>query len=441
MQWPRQLLAIQTAVSAAEDDLDRALRIVLQSAIRMVPASDGGEIELRDRHEMTCRAACGDSLRKLGERTPIAGSVPGFSSMTMQDRAGLRSTIIAPIPFHGEYVGQIKLHSRTPDAFGNSDLLALQLLAWLVVHGIGRHNHARDEQAKVEADRRFQATFDQAAVGIAHVSPEGQFILVNDKFCKISGWGREELIERGFQGITHPDDLEADLTHVRALLDGRSNSYTMEKRYLRNDGSVVWINLTVSLVCKLDGKPDFFVSVIEDISARRAAELDAELDPLTGLLNRRGALRRLRAAMDSGGNWQNGVAAAFLDLDGFKSVNDKFGHEEGDRCLVKVAAALRKALRSDDVIARMGGDEFLALFPASSEKLVMDVLSRLQRELDTISEGEPWNVGASLGVAVVPPGEMPDPASVIAAADRLMYRAKQAETHEPVVETITAAAA
>lgn len=441
MQWPRQLLAIQTAVSAADDDLDRALRIVLQSAIRMVPASDGGEIELRDGHEMICRAACGDSVRKLGERTPIAGSVPGFSSMTAQDRKGLRSTIIAPIPFHGEYVGQFKLHSRTPDAFGNSDLLALQLLAWLVVHGIGRHTHALDERAKIESERRFRATFDQAAVGIAHVAPDGQFILVNDKFCKISGWAREELMERGFQGITHPDDLEADLTQARSVLDGRTNSYTMEKRYLRQDGSAVWINLTASLVRTPDGKPDFFVSVIEDISARRAAELDAEHDPLTGLLNRRGALRRLRAAMHQGGRWDNGVAAAFLDLDRFKSVNDRFGHEEGDRCLVKVAEALRRALRSDDVIARLGGDEFLALFPASNEQLVMDVLARLQRELNTISVGEPWNVGASLGVAVVPPGKMPDPVSVIAAADRLMYRAKQAKGREPVVETITAAAA
>ncbi|KPL67814.1 hypothetical protein SZ64_06610 [Erythrobacter sp. SG61-1L] len=440
MQWPRQFLAIETSVSAAGDDLERSLLLVLQSAIRMVPSADGGEIELREGQELVCLAACGDSTKKVGERTTTAGTVPGFSSMAVQHRNGLRSTITAPIPFHEDYVGQLKLHSRTKDAFSNTDLLALQLLAWLVVHGIGRHAHAREERARAEADRRFQATFDQAAVGIAHVAPDGSFIMANDAFCRISGWPREKLMVGGFQAITHPDDLDQDMAEVESLLSGRTSSYQMEKRYLRNDGSIVWVNLTVSLVRNSDGTPDFFVSVVEDISARRAAELDAELDPLTGLLNRRGTLRRLRAAMDKTGNWNHGVAATFLDLDGFKGVNDRFGHEEGDRCLVKVAAALRRALRNDDVIARMGGDEFVALFPASSEDQVMDVLGRIQRELDTVSEGEPWKVGASLGVAIVPQGSMPDPTSVIAAADRLMYRAKQAHAQAPVVETLSVAA-
>ncbi len=439
MQWPRQFLAIESSVSAAGDDLDQSLSLVLQSAMRMVPSADGGEIELREGHQLVCRAARGESLKKVGERTTTAGTVPGFSSMSVQHREGLRSSITAPIPFHDDYVGQLKLHSRTKDAFTNTDLLALQLLAWLVVHGIGRHAHAREERARAEADRRFQATFDQAAVGIAHVAPDGSFIMANDAFCRISGWSREVLMTRGFQGITHPDDLDEDMAAAGDLLAGRTSSYQMEKRYLRNDGSIVWVNLTVSLVRTAEGEPDFFVSVIEDISARRAAELDAELDPLTGLLNRRGTLRRLSTAMDTTGIWQNGVAAAFLDLDGFKAVNDRFGHEEGDRCLVKVAAALRRALRTDDVVARMGGDEFVALFPAGSENQVMDVLARIQRELDTVSEGEPWQVGASLGVAIVPQGAMPDPTGVIAAADRLMYRAKQAKGHEPVVEILAAA--
>lgn len=438
-QWPRQFLAIETSVSAAGDDLGQALQLVLQNAIRMIPAADGGEIELSEGHELVCQAASGHSFRKVGDRTPTAGSVPGFATMSSQERNGLRSTIVAPIPFQGEYVGQFKLHSRSSDAFDNPDLVALQLLAWLVVHGIGRHAHAREERARADADRRFQATFDQAAVGIAHVAPDGQFIMVNDTFCKIAGWERKELIRRGFQGITHPEDLGEDLAAMNDLLASRTTSYSMEKRYIRADDSVVWINLTVSLVRKATGEPDFFVSVIEDISSRRAAEIAAEIDPLTGLLNRRGALDHLRAAMERGGTWRDGVAVAFLDLDRFKIINDTYGHEEGDRCLIKIGAALRRALRSDDVIARMGGDEFVALFPAASQAAVMEVLERMQREIETVSEGEPWIVGASLGVAIVPRGAMPDPTGVIAAADRLMYRAKQAKGRAPVVETLAAA--
>ncbi len=440
MNWPRQLLAIQTAVSAAGDDLDRVLGIVLQNAVRLVPSADGGEIELRDGHEFVCRSRCGSSPRKSGTRTPVAGIVPGFCSISSQDRAGLRSSISSPIPYKGVHVGLLRLHSCTAEAFSNRDLLALQLLAGLVTQGLARDEHARGERARVAADKRFKATFEQAAVGIAHVSPEGRFVLVNDKFCDIAGWERAELIARGFEGITHPEDLNVDLAHVEDLLAGRKDSYTMEKRYIRSDGTLVWINLTVALIRKEDGAPDFFVSVIEDISARRAAELDAEHDQLTGLLNRRGAMRQLEVVLREEGAWQQGIAAAFIDLDGFKAVNDTFGHEEGDRCLTLIAGALRKALRGDDVIARLGGDEFLALFPASSDNFVKSVLVRLQHEIEGVSRGEPWTIGASLGVAIVPAGAALDPASVIATADRLMYRAKQSKSDQPLVATVPAAA-
>ncbi|MBO9498588.1 MAG: diguanylate cyclase [Novosphingobium sp.] len=443
MNWPRQLLAIQTAVSAAGDDLDRVLGIVLQNAVRMVANADGGEIELREGHEFVCRSACGASPKKSGSRSPVAGIVPGFCSISAQDRDGLKSSISSPIPFKGEHVGLLRLHSRAASAFSNRDLLALQLLAGIVTQGLARDEHAKGERARAAADRLFQATFDQAAVGISIVAPDGRFVMVNDKFCDIAGWEREELMARGFQGITHPDDLESDLIHVEDLLADRIDSYAMEKRYIRADGTPVWINLTVALARKADGSADFFVSVIEDISARRAAEIDAVHDPLTGLLNRRGAFAQLKQAMSHQGAWQHGVAAAFIDLDGFKGVNDGFGHDEGDRCLIKIAGALRKALRSDDVIARMGGDEFLALFPATSEEAVKDVLFRIQREIEGISNDEEWTIGASLGVALVPAGAKPDPNTVIAQADRLMYRAKQSGDRRPLVATVpgTAAAA
>src|SRR6478752_8537924 len=103
MNWPRQLLAIQTAVSAAGDELDRALGIVLQNAVRLVPSADGGEIELREGQEFVCRSACGASPKKSGMRSPVAGIVPGFCSISAQDRDGLKSSISSPIPFKGQH--------------------------------------------------------------------------------------------------------------------------------------------------------------------------------------------------------------------------------------------------------------------------------------------------------------------------------------------------
>jgi PAS domain S-box-containing protein len=119
-----------------------------------------------------------------------------------------------------------------------------------------------------ESEDRFRATFEQAAVGIAHVSPDGNFLRLNQKFCDIVGYSQKELLALTFQNITHPDDLETDTGLVQELLDGKNDSYTLEKRYLRKDGSTVWVNLTVKILREDDGSPRWFVSVVQDISDR-----------------------------------------------------------------------------------------------------------------------------------------------------------------------------
>jgi PAS domain S-box-containing protein len=120
-----------------------------------------------------------------------------------------------------------------------------------------------------ESEERLRATFEQAAVGIAHVGPDGRWLRVNRKLCDIVGYSPDELLARTFQDITHPDDLEADLAQVRRLLAGEIATYSMEKRYFRKDGSLVWINLTVSLVRTPGGQPKYFISVVEDITEQK----------------------------------------------------------------------------------------------------------------------------------------------------------------------------
>jgi PAS domain S-box-containing protein len=130
----------------------------------------------------------------------------------------------------------------------------------------------RHEAALHNSERRFRATFEQAAVGVALVAPDGRWLTVNDRLCRIVGYSAEELMRSDFQSITHPDDLAADLGFVGKMLTGEIASYAMEKRYIRKDGSIVWINLTVGLVRDDGGKPDYFVSVVEDIGERKKAE-------------------------------------------------------------------------------------------------------------------------------------------------------------------------
>ncbi|UCE83684.1 MAG: PAS domain S-box protein, partial [Deltaproteobacteria bacterium] len=124
----------------------------------------------------------------------------------------------------------------------------------------------------IDREQLFRAIFEQAAVGIAHISPEGRFLRINKKFCDIVGYSQEEMIALTFQDITHPDDLDVDLEYVRQMLNGEIETYSMDKRYYRKDGSTVWVNLTVSLLFDRGSSPNYFVSVIKDISDRKQAE-------------------------------------------------------------------------------------------------------------------------------------------------------------------------
>jgi len=137
-------------------------------------------------------------------------------------------------------------------------------------------------QALRESEERFRATFEQAAVGMAHVSNGGHWLRVNQKLCDILGYTQEELLESTWQQITHPEDLETDLEHVQQLLAGDIHTYSMEKRYMRKDGRIVWANLTVSLVHEesleigIPGAPKYFIVAVEQIDERKQIELDLQ---------------------------------------------------------------------------------------------------------------------------------------------------------------------
>ncbi|MCK4784403.1 MAG: PAS domain S-box protein, partial [Desulfobacteraceae bacterium] len=123
-----------------------------------------------------------------------------------------------------------------------------------------------------KSEERFKATFEQAAVGIAQVDQDGRFLHINQRFCDIVGYSQDEMLERTFQDITHPDDLDTDLDHVRQVLTGKVDTYSIEKRCFRKNGEIVWANLTVSLLREDTGEPRWFVAIVEDITERKRAE-------------------------------------------------------------------------------------------------------------------------------------------------------------------------
>jgi PAS domain S-box-containing protein len=128
------------------------------------------------------------------------------------------------------------------------------------------------EVALRESEERFRATFEQAAVGISHAELNGRLTRVNQKFCEITGYSREELLSRTFYDITHPEDLEVDRDYVRSLLRGEIETYSLDKRYLGRNGQPVWVQITASLVRTAWGTPKYFLCIVQDISDRKAAE-------------------------------------------------------------------------------------------------------------------------------------------------------------------------
>ncbi len=135
----------------------------------------------------------------------------------------------------------------------------------------------RIEEILRESEERFRATFEHAAVGAAQVGIDGRWLRVNRRLCEIVGYTQDELLSMTFADITHAEDLEAGFEQTRAMLRGESQTFTMEKRYVRKDGSTVWVNLTVSLVREASGEPRYFIAVVEDISERKRVEEERDL--------------------------------------------------------------------------------------------------------------------------------------------------------------------
>ncbi len=193
---------------------------------------------------------------------------------------GLKSNLCLPLSPGGEPpVGCLAFNTvRAERDWPDVLVKRLELVAQVFTNALARR---RADQALREREEVNRITFDQAAVGIAHVGTDGRWLRVNDRLCAIVGHPREELLRSTCQDITYPEDLETSLNRVRQILSGEIDNCSMEKRFVRKDRSLVWVNLTISLVRDPAGKPRHFITVVEDITERKRAE-----DAMRGL-NRR----------------------------------------------------------------------------------------------------------------------------------------------------------
>ncbi len=289
----------------------------------------------------------------------------------------------------------------------------------------------RIKKALVESEEHFRNAFDYAAIGMALVSPEGNWLRVNRSFCEIVGFSEAELLVSDFQAITHPEDLGNDLAEMYRMTVGEILTSQLEKRYVHRLGHDVWVSSSFSLVRDTSDQPLHFIFQVQDITERKRAEAAIQTlslaDELTGLYNRRGFMAFCKQHLNTIRRTNKGIVIVYADLDGLKGINDSFGHKEGDRALVKTAELLKETFRSSDVLGRLGGDEFTILAAVDPDGGRAKLLARLQEQFDNYNAQRvcPYDLSISVGVAQLDPEGSESMEDLMAAADAAMYENKR----------------
>lgn len=323
---------------------------------------------------------------------------------------------------------------------GNSALLIIALIGSLASITYFRYKKTTDVPVPQpehfgttlrDTSDRFRSAFDNAAIGMALVTPEGRWLQVNHSLCRLLGFSERELMSIDYLKVLHPSDLSPALANFKDLLRGRIPSCQMEKRYIHKSGEEVWGLWSASLAQDASARTPNLIFQIQDITVRKQAEEklhhDAFHDALTGLPNRalftdhvKLAIARLHRRGDQK------FAVLYLDLDRFKVINDSLGHSGGDQLLIGIARRLENCLRPGDTIARIGGDEFTVLLEDIGDgSEVTQIAERIQRELSV-----PFNLSGrevfstvSMGIALSSQ-EYERPEDILRDADTAMYRAK-----------------
>ena len=273
-------------------------------------------------------------------------------------------------------------------------------------------------------------------MGLALADRDGRYVRLNRVYAEVLGHTVEELVGRTFPEVLHLD-LDPGDGLLGELLAGRRSSAEREERYVGPTGSDLWVLHGVSLVRGDDGEPRWFALTAQDVGERRRAEQElrdltavlaerAVRDPLTGLANRTLVEERLRGALARDARTGGSSGLLFLDLDGFKAVNDRYGHAVGDAVLQTFAARLTAGVRPSDTVARLGGDEFVVLAEGTTLAGLQPLVDRLIAALaEPVEVGTlTLQVGVSVGIATSAAGEA-DAAGLIEAADQAMYLHKR----------------
>lgn len=278
---------------------------------------------------------------------------------------------------------------------------------------------------------RSQGVFERTGVAMVwNDLGSGHIVRANPQFAKFTGYSEAELAGKRFEELSVPEDRERDLRTLTPLLASDVASVSDERRYLCKDGAVVWGMRSLTAV--RDGESRYAFAIVQDITERKRAHEEiaylASHDSLTGLANRLVFLSELANAITRLPPLML-VAVLYLDLDDFKEINDRFGHPVGDATLVEMARRLRDCTTKHDIVARIGGDEFVvlrkvAISPEEIHELAEKIISRIKEPFAHGTDLAKTEV--SIGITVGPRDGL-DPEELIKRADIALYIAKAAD--------------
>ncbi len=379
------------------------------------------------------------TLRVLEERRPLSVEV-GHPSENLSEQdwlrgRGLTAAMVLPLVSGGQAIGTMEI-ARAEGTFSKDDVSYCQLLcdmAGSVVANANLHDELRSTLAQ------YQSLIERlpAVTYVDYLGPGGS-AFVSPQVEELFGMTQEEWLGSAdaWLNAVHPGDRERARAGYEASQETQE-PFRDEYRIVSADGVVRWVVDQTVILPDADGNPALTQGVILDITESKVAERDlihrANHDPLTDLPNRDQFRSRLDDALVHADKRDRAVAVLYVDLDDFKLVNDSFGHEAGDELLAAIAKRLRSATRTDDIVGRDGGDEFLLLMgdlpgllpdaTTAAEQAAERVRRALQEPISV--SGVELDIHASVGISLFP-FDAADAQTLLQHADAAMYQAKAA---------------
>ncbi|PXX37202.1 diguanylate cyclase domain-containing protein [Undibacterium pigrum] len=445
-----RIIETQSLLAQADLDLTAFMQLVVNTLQELTEAK-GAVVELVDGDYMVYRSASGSISQHVGLRLLRANSLSGLCVSSAQilrcddaetdprvdanacKKVGVRSMICTPLFERGQPVGVLKVMSEQANGFDEEDIQTLELMGAALGAALGKQV-AFDEMLRVQmqlraSEERIRTILEYANDAVISIDNAGVVTQWNRSSESLFGWSSSEAMGRNIADLIVPPAFRNSFVNILTHLDRLGKKSTTARReLLAVDRFGKELSVEVSLnVNNIAGRFEF-TAFMHDISERKKWEATlnemALSDGLTGLPNRRHFMQVLHQAIVRQMRQNNGLALLFMDLNGFKTINDTNGHDTGDEVLKEFAKRVSGCLRGNDTMARLGGDEFVVLAEGVRVLEHAQVLARkIVTTLDQPLPGSTIMMSTSIGISIYDSAANAE--QFLKEADTAMYKAKQ----------------